>query len=93
VSPPGRGVKYISNMLTITRLYNASSALSAMKRLIALARDYSTRRVIGKSLLSENPLHVSVLSDLEVTYRGNLVFYLKIAELFSKEQAKKITPK
>lgn len=78
-------------MLTITRLYNASSAIAAIKRLLALARDYSNRRVIGNIKLSENPLHLSVLSDMEVVYRGNLVFYLKIAELFSKEQAKIIT--
>lgn len=92
ISKPGKGVKYISNMLTVTRMYNASSAISAIKRILALARDYSSRRVVGNMLLSDSPLHLSVLSDMEVIYRGNLIFYLKVADLFSKEQSKKITP-
>ena len=28
ISPPGKGVKYISMMLNITRLYNGATALS-----------------------------------------------------------------
>jgi alkylation response protein AidB-like acyl-CoA dehydrogenase len=74
-------------MLAVTRLYNAGSSVSAIRRILSLARDYASRRIIGKQLLSENKLHLSVLSDMEIIYRGNLVFYLKLAELFSKEQA------
>lgn len=87
ISKPGKGVKYISNMLLVTRLYNASSSVSAIRRILALARDYSTKRVIGRQLLSDNQLHLSVLADMEVVYRGNLLFYLKMSELFSKLQA------
>lgn len=51
ISPIGRGVKYISMMLNVTRLYNATTALGFMRRMIALARDYSDRRsVFGKKL-------------------------------------------
>lgn len=87
VSEPGRGVKYISNMLSVTRLYNAASSVTAIRRILALARDYSTKRIIGKKLLMDSPLHLSVLADMEVIYRGNLLFYLKLSELFSKFQA------
>lgn len=90
VSAPGQGVKYISNMLSVTRLYNASSSISAIRRILALARDYSTKRIIGKQNLSDNPLHLSVLAEMEVVYRGNLIFYLKLSELFSQFQAKTI---
>jgi hypothetical protein len=55
--------------------------------MLALARDYSGRRTIGKSKLSNMPLQVRVLAHLEVTHRANLAFYLSIAELFSKEHA------
>jgi alkylation response protein AidB-like acyl-CoA dehydrogenase len=74
----------ISKMLTVTRIYNAATAVGLMRRGIALVRDYSSRRIIGKRKLAEYPLHLRVLADLDVTHRGNLIFYLKISELFSK---------
>lgn len=84
ISDDGQGVKMISKMLTVTRIYNAATAVGVMRRIIALARDYSSRRTIGKVKLNEMPLQVRVLSHLEITHRGNLAFYLNIAELFSK---------
>lgn len=80
----GKGVKMISNMLTVTRIYNAATAVGLMRRGIALVRDYATRRVIGNRKLADLPLHLRVLSDLDVIHRGNLIFYLKISEIFSK---------
>ena len=77
----------ISKMLTVTRIYNSATAVGLMRRGIALGRDYSDRRIIGKQKLANLPLHLRVLSDLEVIHRGNLIFYLKISEFFSKEQA------
>lgn len=64
VSEQGKGVKMISKMLTVTRIYNAATAVGIMRRGIALVRDYSDRRVIGKTNLSQLPLHMRVLSDL-----------------------------
>jgi alkylation response protein AidB-like acyl-CoA dehydrogenase len=69
----------ISKMLTVTRLYNAATAVGLMRRGICLVRDYSNRRFIGKRKLADIPLHARVLSNLDVTHRANLIFYLKIA--------------
>lgn len=69
----------ISKMLTVTRIYNAATAVGLMRRGICLVRDYSSRRVIGKTKLSDIPLHTRVLSQMDVTHRGNLIFYIKIA--------------
>jgi len=77
----------ISKMLTVTRVYNSATAVGVMRRMLALARDYSGRRNIGKFKLNAMPLQVRVLAHLEVTHRANLTFYLSIAELFSKEHA------
>lgn len=77
----------ISKMLTVTRLYNSATAVGVMRRGIALVRDYSDRRIIGRNKLADLPLHLRVLADLDVIHRGNLIFYLKISELFSKEHA------
>jgi len=77
----------ISKMLTVTRIYNSATAVGIMRRMLALSRDYSSRRIIGKSTLNNMPLQVRVLSQMEVTHRANLTFYLSIAQLFSKEHA------
>jgi alkylation response protein AidB-like acyl-CoA dehydrogenase len=52
LSDDGQGVKMISKMLTVTRIYNAATAVGVMRRIIALARDYSSRRTIGKVKLN-----------------------------------------
>jgi len=69
----------ISEMLTVTRIYNAATAVGLMRRGISLVRDYSSRRIIGKSKLVDLPLHTRALSQLDVTHRGNLIFFLKVA--------------
>jgi alkylation response protein AidB-like acyl-CoA dehydrogenase len=71
-------------MLTITRIYNSATAVGIIRRGIALARDYASRRIIGKTSLSQMPLHLRVLSHIEVIHRGNLILYLRMSQLFSK---------
>ncbi len=79
-------------MLTITRIYNSATAVGMIRRAVSLARDYAARRVIGKTMLADMPLQLRVLSHLEVVHRGNLILYLRLSQLFSKEQSKSITP-
>ena len=74
-------------MLLVTRMYNSATAVGIMRRVVALARDYSSRRTIGKTKLSEMPLQLRVWSHMEITHRANLVFYLSISLLMSKMQA------
>lgn len=90
ISVEGEGVKTISKMLTITRIYNSATAVGVIRKGLALTRDYSARRTIGKSNLSKMPLQQRVLSGLEVMHRGNLIMYIKLSQLFSKEHAKVI---
>jgi alkylation response protein AidB-like acyl-CoA dehydrogenase len=51
-------------MLTVTRVYNSATAVGVMRRMLALARDYSGRRNIGKFKLNAMPLQVRVLAHL-----------------------------
>src|SRR5262249_29521602 len=60
------GVRAIAPMLQITRTWNALCAVGGMRRGIALARDYARRRSAFGAPLSEKPLHVQTLADLEV---------------------------
>lgn len=91
VGEEGQGVKNISKMLLVTRIYNSSSAVGAMRKVVALARDYSSRRTIGKTRLADMPLQQRVLAHLEVTHRANLIFFLSMATLLSKHQTGSIT--
>ena len=87
IGKEGEGVKNISKMLFVTRMYNSATAVGIMRRVVALARDYSSRRTIGKNNLSEMPLQLRVLSHMDVTHRANLIFYLSISLLMSKLHA------
>jgi alkylation response protein AidB-like acyl-CoA dehydrogenase len=64
ISAEGKGVKTIAKMLTVTRIYNSSSAVGGMRKMIGLLRDYSSRRIIGKKRLADLPLQKRILSHL-----------------------------
>lgn len=85
----GNGVKKISSLFNITRIYNACCAVAGMRRGIALARDYATkRRAFGKTL-SEHPLHVQTLAELQVEYEGCFHLLFKTVELLGLDEAGK----
>jgi alkylation response protein AidB-like acyl-CoA dehydrogenase len=74
-------------MLLVTRVYNSATAVASMRRVVGLARDYASRRTIGKKRLSDMPLQLRVLAHMDVTHRANLLFYLSIGLLMTKHQA------
>jgi len=78
VGPPGRGVKQIATLFNVTRIYNAVSAVSLMRRGIALARDWARRRSAFGKRLSEQPLFLETLAGLEVELHAafHLTFHL-----------------
>eukprot|EP00743_Colponemidia_sp_Colp-15_P004354 GILK01004696.1.p1 GENE.GILK01004696.1~~GILK01004696.1.p1 ORF type:complete len:636 (-),score=116.45 GILK01004696.1:183-1988(-) len=84
ISPVGRGVACISAMLNITRLYNSISAVAAMRRILALARDYAHRRTVFGRRLVDSPLQLGVLAKMEVEVRGSLFLVLDITRLLGK---------
>jgi len=88
ISPEGKGVKYIGDMLNITRLYNAVAGVSAMRRMIALARDWSHRRKAWGKSISELPLQKEVLKQMEVSFRGSLIFTLTMANILGRMEEK-----
>lgn len=88
----GRGVKKIATVLNITRLYNACCAVGFMRRGVALARDYAMRRFAFGKRLSEQPLHVATLADLQVGFEGSFHLVFFAADLLGKEEAATATP-
>jgi acyl-CoA dehydrogenase len=64
------GVRNIAPMLNVTRTWNSVSAVSYMRRGIALARDYAKKRVAFGAPLAEKPLHVDTLAGLQAEYEA-----------------------
>jgi putative acyl-CoA dehydrogenase len=82
----GGGVKRISTVLNITRLYNACCAVGFMRRGLALARDYARRRHVFGRPLSEQPLHVETLAALQVDFEASFHLVFFAARLLGKEE-------
>lgn len=92
-SKPGQGIKRITELVNVTRLYNSVSAVSHMRRIIALARDYAHRRqVAGGIVLAEVPLHLRTLGDMELRFRGCLGLLLFVVTLLDKVEEGVATP-
>jgi acyl-CoA dehydrogenase len=75
------GVRQITPMLSVTRTWNAVSAVSAMRRGLALAKDYARRRTAFGALLVDKPLHADTLASLEAEYAGAFCLAFRSAAL------------
>ena len=86
VAGEGQGVRKIASLLNVTRLYNAVCAVAGMRRAIALAADYATRRVAFGRPLAAHPLHVETLAAMAVEYEGGLHLTFHLGELLGREE-------
>jgi acyl-CoA dehydrogenase len=75
------GVRAISTVLNVTRLWNAVAAVSYMRRGLALARAYARARVAFGAPLAQKPLHVDTLAGLQAEYEAGFHLAFCIAEL------------
>ena len=91
VMAPTDGVRNIAPLLNITRLWNGISAVSLMRRGLALSFDYANKRVAFGAPLSEKPLHVDTLATLQAEFEGafHLAFY--VAELTGKSETRELS--
>jgi alkylation response protein AidB-like acyl-CoA dehydrogenase len=81
------GTRHIAPMLNVTRLWNAVTSVAYMRRGIALARDYATKREAFGDPLIEHPLHRDTLADLQATYEGAFHLTFRLAELLGQQEA------
>src|SRR6185436_17001391 len=87
VAEPSDGVKNIAPMLNVTRTWNSVSAVSLMRRGLALARDYAKRRVAFGAPLAEKPLHLDTLAGLQAEYEGAFHLTFFVVELLGRCEA------
>jgi acyl-CoA dehydrogenase len=80
------GVRAIAPMLNVTRTWNAVSAVSYMRRGLALATDYAARRVAFGAPLSEKALHVDTLAGLQAEFEAGFHLTFAVVELLGREE-------
>jgi len=80
------GVRAIAPMLNITRTWNAVTAVALMRRGLALARDYASKRQAFGHPLAELPLHADTLAGLQATYEGAFHLTFRTVELLGAEE-------
>ncbi|HET7457035.1 MAG TPA: acyl-CoA dehydrogenase family protein [Gemmatimonadaceae bacterium] len=86
VGGAGHGVRKIAALLNVTRLYNAVCAVAGMRRAIALAADYATRRVAFGRPLAAHPLHAETLAAMAVEHAGAFHLTFHVGELLGREE-------
>jgi putative acyl-CoA dehydrogenase len=86
VGSVGEGVKKVSSLLNITRLYNSTCSIGTMARAIQLAKDYAKRRVAFGHALSEQPLHLQTLADLQAEFEGTFLLTFHLIHLLGKDE-------
>lgn len=82
----GHGTRQIAPMLNITRTWNAVCSVGAMRRGLALARDFATRRAQFGASLSNQPLHVDTLAALQAEYEAAFHLAFWTVELLGRHE-------
>ncbi|KTD78798.1 acyl-CoA dehydrogenase family protein [Legionella waltersii] len=86
VGGEGNGVKKISSLFNITRIYNACCAVGYMRRAIALARDYAQKRKAFGRPLNELSLHRETLASMQLEFEAGFHLVFHAIELLGKEE-------
>ncbi|MDZ4662109.1 MAG: acyl-CoA dehydrogenase family protein [Pseudomonadota bacterium] len=86
IGTEGDGVKKISSLFSITRVWNSCCAASFMRRGMFLARDYAHKRVAFGKKLIDHPLHQNTLAELEAQSQGAFHITFRVAELLGKDE-------
>lgn len=83
VGPADRGIATIAQLLNVTRTHNFITALSCWRRAMAIAKSFAKTRKTINQPLSTFPMHLRLLSSMEVKHRGLLQFAFFTTTLLS----------
>ena len=91
VGGEGGGVKKISALFNITRVYNSICAIGQWRRALDLAWSYSKlRSAFGKKLI-DHPLHLQTLKELENDFKKSFDLVFFVAHLLGKDECNTAT--
>jgi len=91
VGERGRGVKTVTTMLNITRLYNSICAAGQMARALEQLRDYAGKRKVFGTELGSQVLHYSTFALEEVKSLASFLLTMELAHLMGREECGKAT--
>lgn len=86
VGGEGNGVKKISALFNITRVYNAICAIAHWRRALDLLQDYSLRRSAFGARLVDLPLHKATVEHLEREFQKCFELTFRVAHLLGKDE-------
>ncbi|KAF8798958.1 hypothetical protein BYT27DRAFT_7122106 [Phlegmacium glaucopus] len=94
IGPLGQGVKNISPVLNITRLWSAMSSIGKLRKCLAIATSYAKVRAIqsGTILLKDTPIHVEQLASVNLLYRALTHLTFGVIGLLGKAESGISTP-
>ena len=81
------GIRNIAPMLNVTRTWNSVSAVSYMRRGIALARDYALKRIAFGAPLAEKPLHLDTLAGMQAEFEAAFHLTFLLVEMIGRDEA------
>jgi alkylation response protein AidB-like acyl-CoA dehydrogenase len=87
IGNPGEGIKNISHLFNITRIYNAVTTVGSFRRLLQLADDYSEKRVAFGKKLCEQPLHKKILKEAHEAFSKCFILTFSTVSLLQKEES------
>ena len=89
VGEKGKGVRTISTLFNVTRIYNTITAASYMRRAFAMSEAYGhIRHAFGKKI-NQHILFNKSLRELEIAYESNTLLGLFLTQLLGKEDCNK----
>ena len=80
------GVKNITPMLNVTRVWNAVSAIALMRRGLALATDYANKRELFGARLADKPLFRDLAAGLDAELQGAFHLTFRVVELMGADE-------
>ena len=89
----GQGVKNISSVLNITRIWSSMSSIGKLRKCLAIATSYSKVRAIqsGTLLLKDTPIHVEQLASVNLLYRALTHLTFGVIGLLGKAECGTVT--
>ncbi|MGH8154768.1 MAG: acyl-CoA dehydrogenase family protein [Rhodanobacteraceae bacterium] len=84
VGDTAHGVRTITPVLQVTRLWNAFGALSTMQRCLALTLDYAKRRRTFGRMLIAQPLFADMLAGWEAEFEAAFGLAMEVALLLGR---------
>ena len=86
VSGLDHGVRMITPVLNVTRIWNAVCALATMRRCIALATSYAHQREAFGRRLIDHPLHATTLADMQVEFEAAFQLVFHVSHLLGRSE-------